>query len=63
MNNSAEYRRMKKILKRNNYSLLRSHGDHFVYGNKDGRHITITHKLNPVIAQRLIKENNLIIGG
>lgn len=35
-------------------------GDHAIYVNDKGRHISIPKNLECVIARRLIKENNLI---
>lgn len=50
-----------RIVKRNGFSYNRHNGDHAIYVNELGRHISIPHKLECVIARRLIKENNLII--
>lgn len=47
-----------RVVKRNGYTYNRHSGDHAIYV-KDGRHISIPHKLESVIARRLIKENNL----
>lgn len=47
-----------RVVKRNGYTYNRHNGDHAIYV-KDGRHISIPHKLESVIARRLIKENNL----
>lgn len=38
----------------------RHNGDHAIYLNEKGRHISIPLKLESVIAAQLIKENNLI---
>ena len=48
-----------RIVKRNGFSYSRHNGDHAIYVNSGGRHISIPHKLESVIAYRLIKENNL----
>lgn len=48
-----------KILKRNGYSLIRHKGSHSIYYNEKGNHISIPKTIKSVIAQRLIKENNL----
>ena len=48
-----------KIVKRNGFSYSRHNGDNAIYVNSGGRHISIPHKLESVIARRLIKENNL----
>lgn len=50
-----------RIVKRNGYEYNRRSGDHAIYVNDRGRHISIPPKLECVIARRLIKENNLII--
>lgn len=50
-----------RIVKRNDFSYNRHNGDHAIYVNSGGRHISIPHKLESVIARRLIQENNLDI--
>lgn len=50
-----------RIVKRNGFSYNRHNGDHAIYVNNRGRHISIPQKLECVIARRLIKENNLDI--
>ena len=52
-------REFKKILKKNNYKKIRSKGDHFIYSNGKNN-ITITPKINKVVALRLIKEYKLV---
>lgn len=47
-----------RIVKRNGYSYSRHNGDHAIYV-RDGKHISIPHRLESVIALRLIKENKL----
>lgn len=47
-----------KIVQKNGYTYSRHNGDHAIYV-KDGKHISIPHKLECVIARRLIKENKL----
>ena len=47
-----------RIVKRNGYSYSRHNGDHAIYV-RDGKHISIPHRLDSVIALRLIKENKL----
>lgn len=49
------------LLRKNDYSLNRTKGSHFIYTNKEGNHTSIPHKLSCVIARRLIKENKLKI--
>lgn len=48
-----------RIVKKNGFSYSRYRGDHAIYVNDKGRHISIPHRLESVIALRLIKENNL----
>lgn len=48
-----------KIVERNGFRYERHNGDHAIYYNDKGRHISIPKKLECVIAHRLIKENNL----
>lgn len=48
-----------KVVRRNGFFYNRHSGDHAIYVNNKGRHISIPHKLESVIARRLIKENNL----
>lgn len=52
-------RGFKRLLKANDYTLVRSNGSHFVYHSRDGNTISINKDLNPMVAKRLIKENNL----
>ena len=49
-----------KIAKANGFTYKRHNGDHAIYVNDKGRHISIPKNLECVIARRLIKENNLI---
>lgn len=44
----------------NGFRYDRHNGDHAIYINDNGRHISIPNNLKCVIARRLIKENNLI---
>lgn len=50
-----------KICKANGFYYSRHNGDHAIYVNDRGRHISIPQKLECVISRRLIKENELII--
>lgn len=45
----------------NGFCYSRHNGDHAIYINEWGRHISIPKNLECVIARRLIKENNLQI--
>lgn len=49
-----------KIVEFNSFYYSRHNGDHAIYVNDKGRHISIPKNLECVIARRLIKENNLI---
>ena len=48
-----------KIVEFNGFYYNRCNGDHAIYVNDNGRHISIPLNLKCVIARRLIKENNL----
>ena len=48
-----------KIVKFNGFYYNRHNGDHAIYVNDKGRHISISKNLECVIARRLIKENSL----
>ena len=50
-----------KIVEFNGFHYSRNNGDHSIYVNDKGEHISIPHRLACVIARRLIKENNLIV--
>ena len=50
-----------KIVARNGFHYDRHNGDHAIYVNNNGNHISVPKKLKCVIARRLIKENNLNI--
>ena len=50
-----------RVVEKNGFSYSRHSGDHAIYVNDRGRHGSIPHKLESVIARRLIKENNLDI--
>ena len=49
-----------KIVEFNGFYYNRCKGDHAIYMNDNGKHISIPKNLECVIARRLIKENNLI---
>lgn len=48
-----------KIVEFNGFYYNRHNGDHAIYVNDKGKHISIPKNLESVIARRLIKENNL----
>ena len=50
-----------KILIKNDFYYSRHNGDHAIYVNDKGRHISVPKNLKCVIARRLIKENDLNI--
>lgn len=50
-----------KICEYNGYHYARHSGDHYIYVNDAGRHISIPETMQCVIALRLIKEYNLKI--
>lgn len=49
-----------RIVKFNGFRYSRHSGDHAIYVNDKGRHISIPRNPECVIARRLIKENNLV---
>lgn len=49
-----------KIVEFNGFYYRRHNGDHAIYVNDKGKHISIPKNLECVIARRLIKENNLV---
>ena len=50
-----------RIVEKNGFYYSRNNGDHSIYVNDKGEHISIPHRLACIIARRLIKENNLIV--
>ena len=48
-----------KIVEFNGFYYNRYNGDHAIYVNDKGKHVSIPKNLECVIARRLIKENNL----
>ena len=48
-----------KIVEFNGFYYNRCKGDHAIYVNDNGKHVSIPKNLECVIALRLIKENNL----
>ena len=48
-----------KICIANGFYYSRHNGDHAIYVNDRGRHISIPSSLEQVIARRLVKENKL----
>lgn len=54
------HREFVRVVVANGFYNNRQSGDHAIYLNEKGRHISIPLKLKSVIAARLIKENNLV---
>ena len=54
------HREFVRVVVANRFYYDRHNGDHAIYVNDKGRHISIPKNLECVIARRLIKENNLI---
>lgn len=55
------HREFVRVVVANGFYYDRHSGDHAIYLNEKGRHISIPKKLESVIARRLIQENNLEI--
>ena len=55
------HREFIRVVIANGFYYDRQRGDHAIYLNERGRHISIPKKLESVIAYRLIRENNLEI--
>lgn len=55
------YREFIRVLTKNGYSLDRCSGDHNIFINGNGQHISVSFHLVSVIANRLVKENHLNI--
>lgn len=55
------FSQMEKIVRANGYVYSRTNGSHNVYKKPGAKHIVLARKkhVNPCIAHRLIKENNL----
>lgn len=51
----------KKMLERNGFYLNRTSGDHFIYVNAEGKHISFPYKPNDMVYNRLVRENKLEI--
>lgn len=53
------FKEFTKLLNNNDFYLNRKKGDHFIFTNSIGKHISVPFNIRCVIAKRLIKENNL----
>lgn len=57
---SYNTREVERMLRKNGWTVVRKTGSHKIYKNKNGEHMTVkSSSFNPMIFQRLIKENNL----
>lgn len=55
-------RQFRKILRNNGFTYIRSNGDHDIYENGTGKHISIpATRTNKMLCMRLIKENGLVV--
>lgn len=55
-------RQFERLLKKNGYKYDRQSGDHRIFTKQGCNHISFNMcNLNPIIVQRLIKENNLLM--
>lgn len=53
-------RKIRKILKQNNYTYIRTKGSHEIYSNGKNT-VSITYPItNALVARKIIKNNNLI---
>lgn len=53
------FKQFKKILYNNGFFYSHNNGDHYIFKNNKGNHVSIPYHLACVIARRLIKENKL----
>ena len=55
-------RQFRRILRNNGFTYIRSNGDHDIYENGSGKHISIpATRTNKMLCRRLIKENGLVV--
>lgn len=47
-----------KMIKANGFVVVRKTGDHIIY-ERNGKHMSVPVRVNPMVARRLCKENNL----
>lgn len=58
---ALDQRQFERLLKDNGYKYNRQSGDHRIFTKAGCNHISFNmSKLNPIIVQRLIKENKLV---
>lgn len=55
------YREFERVLIKNKFHKDRAKGSHIIFVNDSGNHISVSKNLVSVIANRLIKENNLTV--
>lgn len=53
------YLKFARVLRANGFAIARYNGDHNIFKNSEGAHISVPVHLVSVIANRLIKENKL----
>lgn len=53
------YKEMCRLLRKNGYMFDRQKGDHTIWVKEGCNHVSINMHLNPMVARRLVKENNL----
>lgn len=56
---SISYREVDRILKNNGYTIIRCNG-HRIYGNDEGKHISIPKTCCTYLVQRVFKENGIV---
>lgn len=57
---TKELREFIPLLQKNGFTYARTNGNHDIYINRTThRHISVNRKLNRMVRERLIKENNL----
>ena len=54
-------KKMRKILKQNNYTHIRTRGSHETYSNGINTITVVYPVTNALLAKRLIRENNLVV--
>lgn len=60
MNQNVKFADAQRILRKNGYELTRVTGSHYHYENGANK-VIITVRLNPVVWNRLVKENRLVV--
>lgn len=60
LNQNITSREFRRILLNNGFDYISTNGSHSKY-RRDGHIVVVNKNLNAVVAQRLIKENNLVL--